>query len=165
MKNVRRNKDPEKILNVSYRDLLKPFTLVNTENIYLDNAFIQQPSKASILFFDGWTSSVIPYIKEKQLKTELNEVFQNNYPDIQSSFTYSLSLVGLLNDSLSMLRKIKHLALMLCMPSIEFPSIPISLKGRKTVDFDIGTLALAFCYFERLVLYGVIVVKRCECSM
>lgn len=44
---------------------------------------------------------------------------------------------------------------MLCMPSIEFPSIPISLKGKKTVDFDIGTLALAFCYFERLVLYGV----------
>ena len=25
----------------------------------------------------------------------------------------------------------------------------------QTVNFDIGTLALAFCYFERLVLYGV----------
>ena len=91
MKNVRRNKEPEKVLNVSYQEFLKPFTRVNTENIYLDNAYIQQPSKASILFFDGWTSSVIPYIKEKQLKNELNEVFQNNYPAIPHSFTYSLS--------------------------------------------------------------------------
>ena len=88
MKNVRRNKEPEKVLNVSYQEMIKPFTRVNTENIYLDNAFIQQPSKASILFFDGWTSSVIPYIKEKQLKKELNEVFQNNYPAIPSSFTF-----------------------------------------------------------------------------
>lgn len=53
---------------------------------------------------------------------------------------------------------------MLCMPSIEFPSIPISLKGRKTVDFDIGTLALAFCYFERLVLYGVGLLRWIERS-
>lgn len=44
---------------------------------------------------------------------------------------------------------------MLCQPSIVFPSIHISLKNAKTVDYDIGTLALAFCYFERLALYGV----------
>ena len=42
MNNVRRNKEPEKILNVSYRDILKQFTAYNTENIYLDNAYIQQ---------------------------------------------------------------------------------------------------------------------------
>lgn len=46
MKNIRKNKEPEKILNVSYREYIKPFTAVNTENIYLDNAFIQQ-----VLFF------------------------------------------------------------------------------------------------------------------
>ena len=90
MNSVRRNKEPEKVLNVSYRDLLKPFTDYNTENIYLDNAYIQQSSKASILFFDGWTSSVIPYIKETQLKRELNEIFQNTYPAIPASFTYIL---------------------------------------------------------------------------
>ena len=44
---------------------------------------------------------------------------------------------------------------MLCMPSCVFPSIPISLADQATVNFDIGSLALAFCYFERLVLYGV----------
>ena len=44
---------------------------------------------------------------------------------------------------------------MLCQPSIMFPSIHISLKNAKTIDYDIGTLALAFCYFERLALYGV----------
>lgn len=44
---------------------------------------------------------------------------------------------------------------MLCQPSIVFPSIHISLKNAKKVDYDIGTLALAFCYFERLALYGV----------
>lgn len=42
MNNIRKNKDPEKVLNVSYREYIKPFTTVNTENIYLDNAFIQQ---------------------------------------------------------------------------------------------------------------------------
>lgn len=56
---------------------------------------------------------------------------------------------------LSKLRKLKHLALMLCSPSIVIPSIHISLTNQKTVNFDIGSLALAFCYFERLVLYGV----------
>ena len=56
---------------------------------------------------------------------------------------------------LSKLRKLKHLALMLCQPSIQFLTIHISLVNQKTVNFDIGTLALAFCYFERLVLYGV----------
>ncbi|KAK8796767.1 hypothetical protein WA588_000894 [Blastocystis sp. NMH] len=142
MNNVRRNKDPEQDLNVSYEKYIKPFTTVNTENIYLDNAYIQQSSQTSILFFDGWTSSVIPYIKETQLKRELNSIFQNNYPDIPKDFT------------LSKLRKLKHLSLMLCQPSIVFPSIHISLKNAKTVDYDIGTLALAFCYFERLALYG-----------
>ena len=42
MNNVRRNKDPEQDLNVSYEKYIKPFTTVNTENIYLDNAYIQQ---------------------------------------------------------------------------------------------------------------------------
>lgn len=56
---------------------------------------------------------------------------------------------------LSKLRKLKYLALMLCTPTTVFPSIPISLVNQKTVDFDIGSLALGFCYFERLVLYGV----------
>ena len=42
MKRIRKNKDPDTILNVSYREYIKPFTKVNTENIYLDNAFIQQ---------------------------------------------------------------------------------------------------------------------------
>lgn len=44
---------------------------------------------------------------------------------------------------------------MLCQPSIQFLTIHISLVNQETVNFDIGTLALAFCYFERLVLYGV----------
>ena len=65
MNNVRRNKDPEQDLNVSYEKYIKPFTTVNTENIYLDNA----------------------YIKETQLKRELNSIFQNNYPDIPKDFT------------------------------------------------------------------------------
>ena len=99
MKNVRRNKDPEQDINVSYQEFIKQFTLVNTENIYLDNAYIQQvtslcicyfqSSQTSILFFDSWTSSVIPYIKETQLKKELNSIFQNNYPDIPKDFTYA----------------------------------------------------------------------------
>ena len=45
MNNVRRNKDPEQDLNVSHEKYIKPFTTVNTENIYLDNAMskIQLP--------------------------------------------------------------------------------------------------------------------------
>ena len=45
MKNVRRNKDPEQDINVSYQEFIKQFTTVNTENIYLDNAYIQQVRK------------------------------------------------------------------------------------------------------------------------
>ena len=30
---------------------------------------------------------MIPYIKETQLKRELNGIFQNNYPDIPKDFT------------------------------------------------------------------------------
>lgn len=87
----------------------------------------------------------------------VKEGTQRGFPEQlpRHPFFLHVSALPIIQCSLSKLRKIKHLALMLCMPSIEFPSIPISLKGRKTVDFDIGTLALAFCYFERLVLYGV----------
>ena len=42
MNNVRRNKEPDKILNTSYQSFLKSYTAENTENIYLDNAYIQQ---------------------------------------------------------------------------------------------------------------------------
>ena len=49
MNNVRRNKDPEQDLNVSYEKYIKPFTTVNTENIYLDNAYIQQVTSASFV--------------------------------------------------------------------------------------------------------------------
>lgn len=45
---------------------------------------------------------------------------------------------------------------------MSFPSIHTSLRHCSTVPFDIGTLALAFCYFERLVLYGVGVTRVCE---
>ena len=45
---------------------------------------------------------------------------------------------------------------------MSFPSIHTSLRHYPTVPFDIGTLALAFCYFERLVLYGVGVTRVCE---
>ena len=60
-----------------------------------------------------------------------------------------------LTDRLSKLRKLKHLSLMLCKPSLVFPSIPVSLKGKETVDYDIGTLAIAFYCFESLVVHGV----------
>ena len=50
MNNIRKNKEPEKILNVSYREYIRPFTKVNTENIYLDNAFIQQVNHFIPLF-------------------------------------------------------------------------------------------------------------------
>ena len=42
MKNVQKNKEPEKVINISYAEYIKPYTNVNKENIYLDNAFIQQ---------------------------------------------------------------------------------------------------------------------------
>lgn len=42
IRNIRQNKAPEQEMYVSYKDDLKPFTAVNTENIYLDNSYIQQ---------------------------------------------------------------------------------------------------------------------------
>lgn len=50
MNNVRRNKEPEKILNASYRSFLKSYTRDNTENIYLDNAYIQQVESVCVRY-------------------------------------------------------------------------------------------------------------------
>ena len=82
---------------------------------------------------------------------------QQHFPEQLSRYSEGLHVgrEAAFPPSLSKLRKLKHLSLMLCQPSIVFPSIHISLKNAKTVDYDIGTLALAFCYFERLALYGV----------
>lgn len=56
-------------------------------NKYCIDWYDHSSSQTSIFYFNGWTSSVIPYIKETELKKELNCIFQENYPDIPSSFT------------------------------------------------------------------------------
>ncbi|KAG0025053.1 CDK5 and ABL1 enzyme substrate 1 [Podila clonocystis] len=70
--------------------------------------------------------SVIQYTRPSDLKRELNEHFRNRHPTIDPSIT------------LSKIRKVKTDLLAIC----------------EELDLEISTAALAYAYFEKLVLKG-----------
>jgi hypothetical protein len=72
--------------------------------------------------------SIIPYIKTKVLKHELNSVFREQHPNLAPDLT------------LSMLKKLRR----------------DMLERARAVDLDLCTVALAYVYFEKLVLKRVV---------
>lgn len=129
---------PKKKKGTSYKQLLdEPGRLyANLENedgvqdpFLLDDPELRHGKDQAVLRYPSWTVSVIPYVKETDLKKELNEQFmlehEDDFPELQHS--------GL---SLSKIRYVKHLM----------------TATAKALDLEVSTVALAHLYLDLLIL-------------
>lgn len=95
----------------------------------LDDSKINQGKHRVVLNdLDYYRISIIPYIKTKVLKEELNNLFRKQNPGLPEDLT------------LSKVRKLKK----------------EMLERARTADFELSTVSLAYVYFEKLILKGVV---------
>jgi len=92
---------------------------------FLDDQSLRQGKHHTVLRLEAYQVSVIPFVRPRRLKEELNDQFRTSHPGMHPSITLS-KLRNLQKD----LREITLV-------------IP---------ELDISTVALAWVYFEKLVL-------------
>eukprot|EP00300_Choanocystis_sp_HF-7_P008654 c1602_g1_i2.p1 GENE.c1602_g1_i2~~c1602_g1_i2.p1 ORF type:complete len:386 (+),score=81.49 c1602_g1_i2:64-1158(+) len=92
----------------------------------LDDPEMKRSSRHSVIRTVGLVASVIPFVSDKELKSQLNEQFRTRFPQLNE------------NLSLSKIRRIKDLLFGFAVEQ----------------NIDMSTVALAFVYFEKLVLQG-----------
>lgn len=99
----------------------------------LDDPDLRHGKDQSVLRFPGWTVSVIPFVNERDLKSQLNEQFmaehEENFPGLKSS--------GL---SLSKIRNIKRIM------------AKTGMDEALGDGLEVSTIALAQLYFDLLIL-------------
>ncbi|KAG0253470.1 CDK5 and ABL1 enzyme substrate 1 [Mortierella polycephala] len=93
---------------------------------YLDDPELKTGKNRTVISLACYMGSVIQYTRPSDLKRELNEHFRSRHPDIDPSIT------------LSKIRKIKSDLLVIS----------------EELDLEISTAALAYAYFEKLILKG-----------
>mmetsp|Transcript_6083 Transcript_6083/g.13615 ORF Transcript_6083/g.13615 Transcript_6083/m.13615 type:complete len:533 (+) Transcript_6083:548-2146(+) len=94
----------------------------------LDDTRIRQGKHRTVQSLDGYYFSFLPYTKKKDLKSELNELFREQHPDLPHDLT------------LSKIRNLKKEV----------------LEHVRNVGLEMTTAALAIIYFEKLVFKGVV---------
>eukprot|EP00397_Hematodinium_sp_SG-2012_P023075 GEMP01023953.1.p1 GENE.GEMP01023953.1~~GEMP01023953.1.p1 ORF type:complete len:616 (+),score=115.02 GEMP01023953.1:58-1848(+) len=99
--------------------------------LVLDHLRAINTRKITMLSLESYTVSIIPFMRPKRLKEELNDYFAKKHPWLHKSLT------------LSKLRNLKR------------DLLNISNQG-KFPDLDISTIAYAWVYFERLVLQKLV---------
>ncbi|KAF9177868.1 CDK5 and ABL1 enzyme substrate 1 [Haplosporangium sp. Z 767] len=93
---------------------------------YLDDPELKTGKNRTVISLACYMGSVIQYTRPSDLKRELNEHFRSRHPDIDPSIT------------LSKIRRIKSDLLLIS----------------EELDLEISTAALAYAYFEKLILKG-----------
>eukprot|EP00921_Rhytidocystis_pertsovi_P008941 GHVQ01014493.1.p1 GENE.GHVQ01014493.1~~GHVQ01014493.1.p1 ORF type:complete len:420 (-),score=29.56 GHVQ01014493.1:2136-3395(-) len=127
----------KRVHGISYAELLVPSKnrvdpekpLLTYDPFFLDNPRFRQGKHHTVMRLEGLTISVIPFVKPKKLKDQLNEQFHELHPWIHHSMTLS-KLRNLKADIFSLL---DHLTAL-----------------------DPSSVASAWVYFERLVLQRVV---------
>ncbi|KAF9585926.1 CDK5 and ABL1 enzyme substrate 1 [Lunasporangiospora selenospora] len=119
---------------VSFEPLLKQSNSLDPEPqdsclydpYYLDDPDLKTGKNRTVISLACYMGSVIQYTRPSDLKRELNEHFRSRHPNIDPSIT------------LSKIRRIKS------------DLLAIS----EELDLEISTVALAYAYFEKLILKG-----------
>lgn len=96
-------------------------------NVLLDDPRLKKGKQHTVMLMPAYHVSLIPFVKPKKLKEELNEQFRARHPNLHESMT------------LSKLRNLKEQLVLMCI---------------KCKFLDISTVAVAWVYFEQLVIKG-----------
>ncbi|KAF8819293.1 cyclin dependent kinase binding protein [Cardiosporidium cionae] len=113
---------------ISYAELLVPSDY-KYDPYYFNNPRYKQGKHHTVMKMPGYTISIIPFVKPKKLKEEINEQFREMNPWISSALTLS-KIRNLKNDLFGLIS--------------QFPML------------DISTVAAAWVYFERLVMKRIV---------
>lgn len=116
----RKAKDSEKVAGTSYAGYLIPGDASSYDPDFLDDQSLRQGNR-----LEAYQVSVIPFVRPRHLKEELNDQFRCRHPWLHSSI------------SLSKLRNLQK----------DLREITVVIP-----DLDMSTVALAWVYFEKLVL-------------
>ncbi|SBO26859.1 cyclin dependent kinase binding protein, putative [Plasmodium knowlesi strain H] len=126
--NEMRRKKKERKKGISYEHLLTPSRHVY-DAFCLFNPRFKQGKHHTVMCLQGYNVSVIPFVKAKKLKEEVNELFNEINPWIHKSLTLS---------------KLRNLKIDLFNLISNIPQI------------DISTICCAWVFFERLVIKGYV---------
>jgi len=121
----RRQNGTVQISGTSFSNFLVPGDDTSYDPDFLDDQSLRQGKGHTVLQLESYQVSVIPFLHLRRLKEELNDQFRCSHPSIHPSMTLS-KLRNLQKD----LREIT-----LTMP-----------------ELDISTVAMAWAYFEKLLL-------------
>ncbi|SCM19006.1 cyclin dependent kinase binding protein, putative [Plasmodium chabaudi adami] len=124
--NTKRIKKKKKNKGISYEHLLTP-SKYEYDAFCLFNPRFKQGKHHTVLCLQSYNVSIIPFVKPKKLKEEVNELFSEINPWIHKSLTLS----KLRNLKIDLFNLINH--------------IP---------EIDISTISCAWVFFERLVMKG-----------
>jgi len=113
------------IEGTSYATLLVPSESGSYDPFFLDDPTLRQGKHHTVLRLDAYQVSVIPFLRPRRLKEELNDQFRASHPQIHPSMTLS-KFRNLQKDLLHITQLIPAL--------------------------DVSTVAMAWVYFEKLVL-------------
>eukprot|EP00927_Polykrikos_kofoidii_P042482 TRINITY_DN36452_c0_g1_i1.p1 TRINITY_DN36452_c0_g1~~TRINITY_DN36452_c0_g1_i1.p1 ORF type:complete len:495 (+),score=81.72 TRINITY_DN36452_c0_g1_i1:176-1660(+) len=122
---ARRDKNWAQVSGISYARSLVPTNDENYDPDFLDDPSLKQGKHHTVLRLESYQVSVIPFVRPYRLKEELNDQFRRSHAEIHPSITLS-KLRNLQKD----LRQIHD----------------------DIAEVDMSTVALAWVYFEKLVL-------------
>ncbi|KAI4837437.1 cyclin dependent kinase binding protein [Plasmodium brasilianum] len=128
VKEKEKEKERIKKKGVSYEYLLTP-SKHEYDAFCLFNPRFKQGKHHTVMFLQSYNVSIIPFVKPKKLKEEVNELFNEINPWIDKSLT------------LSKLRNLK---------------IDIFNLINSIPEIDISTISCAWVFFERLVIKGYV---------
>jgi Cyclin, N-terminal domain len=111
---------------MSFAGLMHPNADSSYDPMAIDN--IKSARHRVVMNLPGYMSSIISYVKPKDLKKELNTQFRLKYPHMPPLLT------------LSKIRKVKRLM------------VDVAIE----VKMELSTVAYAYIYFEKLVLHNVV---------
>jgi hypothetical protein len=108
-----------------YGELLQPSPYSTYAPFYLDDPNLRQGVHHTVLRLESYQVSIIPWVRPRRLKEELNDQFRDSHPEIHPALTLS-KLRNLKNELLELVNNIEKL--------------------------DVITVAIGWVYFEKLVL-------------
>eukprot|EP00421_Protoceratium_reticulatum_P009164 CAMPEP_0168357632 /NCGR_PEP_ID=MMETSP0228-20121227/692_1 /TAXON_ID=133427 /ORGANISM="Protoceratium reticulatum, Strain CCCM 535 (=CCMP 1889)" /LENGTH=422 /DNA_ID=CAMNT_0008370167 /DNA_START=83 /DNA_END=1347 /DNA_ORIENTATION=- len=121
----RRPEKSSKVAGTSYARYLAPSAGADYDPDFLDDQSLRQGKHHTVLRLEAYHVSVIPFVRPRRLKEELNDQFRIWHPGIHPSIT------------LSKLRNLQK----------DLREITLGIS-----ELDASTVALAWVYFEKLVL-------------
>ncbi|GAW81965.1 cyclin dependent kinase binding protein [Plasmodium gonderi] len=127
-KEMKRKRKKERKKGISYEHLLVPSNH-KYDAFCLFNPRFKQGKHHTVMCLQGYNVSIIPFVKPRKLKEEVNELFNEINPWIHKSLT------------LSKLRNLK---------------IDLFNLIHNIPEIDISTISCAWVFFERLVIKGYV---------